>query len=87
MKEKILFETEDGETKEFFVEEETRIAGVSYLLVTDTEDDEATAFILKDLSEDGDPMARYVMVEEDEEFEAVGRIFEQMMEEVDFEKT
>ena len=37
----------------FFVVEETRINGVSYLLVTETEDDEAEAYILKDLSADG----------------------------------
>ena len=45
------------ETVGFFVVEETRIAGVSYLLVTETEDDEADAYILKDLSKDGEPEA------------------------------
>ena len=35
--EKILFETEDGEKQEFFVEEETRVGGVDYLLVTDSD--------------------------------------------------
>ncbi|MBR2560644.1 MAG: DUF1292 domain-containing protein [Eubacterium sp.] len=78
--EKIAFETENGETREFFVEEETRIAGVQYLLVSDSEEGVATAYILKDLSADGDPVANYVMVEDDVEFEAVSRIFEQMME-------
>ncbi len=78
--EKIVFETENGETREFYIEEETRVAGVQYLLVSDSEGDEATAYILKDLSADGDPVAEYVMVEDDVEFEAVSRIFEQMME-------
>ena len=79
-KEKIQFETEDGGIREFFVEEETRIAGVSYILVTESEDEETTAYILKDLSSDGDSMARYVMLEDDEEIDAVSRIFEQMLE-------
>ena len=82
MIEKAVFETEDGEVREFFVEEETRIAGVQYLLVSDSDGDEATAYILKDLSEDGDPVANYVMVEDEVEFEAVSRIFEQMMEDI-----
>ena len=84
--EKVAFEAENGEIREFFVEEETRIAGVSYLLVSDSDGDEATAYILKDLSRDEDPVADYVMVEDDVEFDAVSRIFEQMMEDT-FERT
>ncbi|MGI6057072.1 MAG: DUF1292 domain-containing protein [Bilifractor sp.] len=83
--EKIIFETEDGEKQEFFVEEETRVGGVDYLLVTDSDGDEANAYIMKDLSEDGEEEARYVMVEDDVEYEAVARIFEQMMDDVSFE--
>ncbi len=86
MKEKILFETEDGETIEFYVEEETRIGGVDYILVSDSDDEEANAYILKDLSADGDKIAQYVMVEDDVEMDAVSRIFEQMLEDVDFRK-
>ena len=83
--EKILFETEDGEKQEFFVEEETRVGGVDYLLVNDSDGEEANAYIMKDLSEDGEAEARYVMVEDDVEYEAVARIFEQMMDDVSFE--
>ena len=43
--EKILFETEDGEKQEFFVEEETRVGGVDYLLVTDSDGEEATPIL------------------------------------------
>ena len=81
---KIEFETEDGEKKAFYVLEETRVSGVSYLLVADSEEDEANAFILKDLSEDSESTARYVIVEDDVEFDAVAGIFSQMMEEVEF---
>ena len=74
------------ETVGFFVVEETRIAGVSYLLVTESEDDEeAEAYILKDLSEDGETEARYVFVEDDQELEAVSKIFAELLEDVDLE--
>ena len=66
--------------------EETRIAGVSYLLVTESEyDEEAEAYILKDLSEDGETEARYVFVEDDQELEAVSKIFAELLEDVDLE--
>lgn len=75
----------EKETVGFFVMEETRIGGVSYLLVTETEEDEAEAYILKDLSEDGEEEARYVFVEDDEELAAVSKIFAELLEDVDIE--
>lgn len=75
----------EKETVGFFVVEETRINGVSYLLVTETEDDEADAYILKDLSQDGEADASYVFVEEDDELEAVSKIFAELLEDVDIE--
>ena len=81
----IKFLTESGETVEFYVEEQTRINGVDYILVTDSEEDEADAYILKDLSADTDPEAEYVMVGDEVELEAVSKVFAQMMEDVDIE--
>ena len=81
IREKIDFIADDGEIRSFFVEEETRVACVPYLLVSDSEEDEANAYILKDLSEDGDETASYVIVEDGEELDAIAKIFEQMMEE------
>ncbi len=75
---------ETGEIVEFEVVEQTRINGKDYLLVTDSEDDaDGDAYILKDLSADGEQEAIYVMVEDDEELEAVSRIFSEMLEDVD----
>lgn len=48
--EKIRFQLADGTVEEFFIEEQTRIGGVSYLLVSDSMEDEASAYILKDVS-------------------------------------
>ena len=81
----IKFLTESGDTVEFYVEEQTRINGVDYILVTDSAEDEADAYILKDLSADTDPEAEYVMVEDEVELEAVSKVFAQMMEDVDIE--
>ena len=82
---KIKFLTESGEYVEFYVEEQTRVNGVDYILVSDSLEDEANAYILKDLSADADPEAEYVMVEDEVELEAVSKVFAQMMEDVDIE--
>ena len=75
----------EDKTVGFFVVEETRINGVSYLLVTEPEDDEAEAYILKDTSLDGEEEASYVFVEDDNELEAVSKIFAELLEDVDIE--
>ena len=81
--EKIEFQTEDG-IQEFYVEEQTRINGFNYLLVSDSvTEQEAEAYILKDVSEPESQEACYVMVDDEQELEAVMRIFEQSMEDVD----
>ena len=81
--EKIKFQTEDG-IQEFYAEEQTRINGFNYLLVSDSvTDEEAQAYILKDVSDPTSQEACYVMVEEEEELEVVSGVFSQMMEDVD----
>ncbi len=84
MIEKIMFTEDDGESVEFYVEEQTRMNGSTYLLVTDSLEDGANAYILKDLSDDVDAQSCYEMVEDDVEFEAVSRLFEILMDDVDF---
>lgn len=83
--EKVKFQSEDGTSVEFYVEEQTSIGGISYLLVSDSMEDEAEAYILKDVSDAENQEACYEMVEDEEELEAVFKVFEQMMEDVDFE--
>lgn len=82
MEEKIVFHTEDGEA-EFFVLEETKIGGRNYLLVTDSEEEEAECYILQDISEEGDTEAVYEMVEEDEKLDALSKVFAQLMDDVE----
>ncbi|MDY3918812.1 MAG: DUF1292 domain-containing protein [Candidatus Limivivens sp.] len=82
--EKIKFAFADGEeAAEFFVLEQTRISGKNYILVTDSEEEDGEALILKDLSEDGDPEALYEIVEDDEELTAVSRVFQEMLEDIE----
>ena len=53
--EKISFQIENEQKPvDFFVLEQTRIAGINYLLVTEEEEGDSEAFILKDLSNDED---------------------------------
>ena len=76
--EKIRFNlNESDETAEFFVLEQTRVGGVDYILVTDSEEDDAEALILKDLSQDGE------QEEDDDELEAVAKVFSEMLEDID----
>ena len=84
--EKIRFQSPNGTVAEdFYIEEQTRIGGVAYLLVSDSMGDEANAYILKDVSEDTDSEAFYEMVEDENELQAVYKVFEQMLEDVDLE--
>ncbi len=73
----------DGEDLELYVLEQTMIAGHMYLLVTEDEDGDGEAMILKDLSADGDEEAVYEFVEDDDELNAVGAVFADLLDDVD----
>lgn len=82
--EKIKFTFADtDEAAEFFVLEQTRINGRDYILVTDSEEDDAEALILKDLSMDGEQEALYEIVDDDNELEAVSKVFGEMLDDID----
>ena len=80
--EKLEFIDENGEKIEFFIVDETRINGINYLLVSesDSEDEEAEAYILKDVSEAVSEEAVYEFVVVDSELEAVGKVFSELMD-------
>lgn len=81
--EKITFRPEGEETVEFYVLEQTRIGGHNYILVTDVEEGDGDALILKDMSQDGEEDSIYDVVSDDEELEAVSGVFADMLEDVD----
>ncbi len=83
--EKIIFNDPDSqESMEFFCLEQTQINNQNYLLVTEDANGDSDAYILKEISSDGEDTV-YQMVEEDAELEAIGRIFAELMEDVDLE--
>lgn len=81
--EKIVFRPEGEEPVEFYVLEQTRIGGYNYILVTDVEEGDGEALILKDLSADGDSEGLFAIVSEDTELAAVAEVFESMLEDVE----
>ena len=81
--EKVTFQKNENETVEYYILEQTRISGVNYLLVTDTEEDDGEAVILKEISSAEDEIGGYTDDLTDEEFEAVVPIFENLLEDVD----
>ena len=84
--EKIKFTFEDTQEEvEFFVLEQTRISGKNYILVTDSEVDEAECLILKDMSAAEDTESVYEIVEDDVELSSVLKVFEELLEDVDIE--
>ena len=82
--EKSTFFPEGEDPVDFFVLEQTRIGGINYILVTDFEDGDGEALILKDLSKDGEEESLYAIVSEEEELNAVAGVFENMLEDVTF---
>ena len=82
--EKIVFNPEGEDPVEFFVLEQTRIGGVNYILVTDFEEGDGEALILKDISKDGEEESIFSIVSDEEELSAVAGVFENMLEDVTF---
>lgn len=84
--EKIKFTFEDtDEVIEFFVLEQTKVGGVTYILVTDSEDDDAECMILRDISEADETDSVYEVVEDDATLRAIMKVFEELLEDIDIE--
>ncbi len=82
--EKVRFATDTDETLEAFLLEQTCIGGVEYLLVTEEETEDSLAYILKAVSLKEEE-AVYQVVENDAELQAISKVFEEMLEDVDIE--
>lgn len=83
--EKIGFQVPDSEeTVDFYVMEQTKINGMNYLLVTEEEEGDCDAFILKEISGEDAQELSYEMVESEEELEYISKIFASILEDVDF---
>lgn len=84
--EKIKFMSEEMQETDFYVLEQTKVNGVSYILVTDSEEDDAECLILKDTSAEEDKESVYEIVEDATELGAVLKIFEELLEDVEIER-
>ena len=84
--ENITFRPDNDESVDFYVLEQTRIGGYNYILVTDVEEGDGEALILKDLSQDGEEESVYTIVSDDEELDAVAGVFASMLDDVDLER-
>ena len=84
--EKIKFAFGDGNGEdEFFVLEQTKINGATYILVTDSEEDDAECLILKETGVEELTDKMYEIVEDDTELLAVSKVFEELLEDVSIE--
>lgn len=84
--EKIVFRTNTEEEVEFYVVEQTRINDVNYILVTDSMDDEAEAWILKETANEEEASdVIYSEVEDEMELEAISRVFSEILDDIDIE--
>ncbi len=81
--EKIIFMPEGEAPVAFYVLEQTRLGGVDYLLVTDSEKGDGEALIMRDMSSMEEEEAVYEIVADDEELNAVAAVFENMLDDVE----
>lgn len=82
--EKVTFTTENGEEINVFVVEQTMLSGVNYLLVTDSREAEADAFIMREL-EDQNGQCTYEFIEDEKELDALSKVFAELLDDVDIE--
>ena len=85
MKEKdntILCLDEDGNEIQLLVLEQTTLAGINYLLVADSMEDDGIVLIMKEISLEDDYVS-YEVVDDDEELKIIYSIFNELVD--DFE--
>ena len=83
--EKISFAGENGDKLEFYVVEKTTLGGIDYMLVTESETEDTDAYVLKDVSKAGEAEGIYEIVEDENELQAVGQVFQALLEDIDIQ--
>ena len=83
--EKISFAGNNGDSIEFYVIEKTTLGGVDYMLVTESESEDADAYVLKDVSATEDAEGIYEIVDDETELQAVGQVFASLLDDVDIQ--
>lgn len=83
--EKISFAGNNGDSIEFYVIEKTTLGGVDYMLVTESESEDADAYVLKDVSSKEDAEAIFEIVDDENELQAIGQVFQNLLDDIDIE--
>lgn len=78
---KVKFITDNGTEEEYYIEDQTRVNGTDYLLVSDSDSDTANALILKNVPEETGEEAKYAVVTDDDELKAVLKVFQETLDE------
>lgn len=83
--EKVIFvDPETKEEIEFYVVEETQINGTKYLFVTEEEEGDCDAYLLKEVASEEQELV-YEMVEDEKEVAAIGKVFAELIDDADIE--
>ena len=77
-----FYDTDSNEEVELFVIEQTTLKENKYLLVAEDDSNESDAYIFKEVSDDDNELT-YVPVEEDDEYEALIKVFSELLEDTD----
>lgn len=82
--EKITFEIDNNEKVEFFVLEQAKLFGNNYILVTEEEEGDGEALILKEIAGNTGKNSKqdttYEVVTDDDELSALSSLFESLLE-------
>ena len=81
--EKIKLTLDTQECVEFYVLEQTKLSGNQYILVTDTQEGDGEALILKEISRQDLKESIYEIVDDDTEMSAVAAVFENLLEDIE----
>ena len=77
-----LIPTDSTEAEEFYVLEQAKLGGKMYLLVTDQEEGDGMALILRDDADADSGASLYEVVEDENELSAVLLLFSDKLEEM-----
>lgn len=81
--EKIKFTLDTQESVEFYVLEQTKLGGSQYILVTDVQEGDGDALILKEVSQKEAEEKIYEIVDDDTEMSAVAAVFENLLDDIE----
>ena len=77
-----FYDEENKEEVELYVIEQTTLKENKYLLVAEDDSNESDAYIFKEVSDDDNELT-YVPVVEDNEYEALIKVFSELLEDTD----